>query len=447
MFVSSSIPELSHIRIAVRDALFGTEKFEPVLFEGLGATPQQPLDLCLRLVRESDVYIGMFDTEYSWATEQEYWEANFAGKPCFVYCSTRNDDRQKRLHEFLRKQLKNEVYLLIDFSKIENLTKHIIQDIEEWLVRAATQRVSTPGGISDKINQLSSGLYERLHCNLLPVVRIPQVVYSVPQKEGIPFTLWNQVKMEAPDAFITRSRSVFSLSDLSSSKALLSEYCDFSKIATHRIHHLLASHLDWTHWQIELLNQNITKYCGSLGLRIDPMEHIVFFESKDGEEVRCKYKTYTERTEERAVVKKFFNLKTLSVSNYRNSAARLSFKRIDGSIYLIILPTYTFTQDGHTLLDSKRRGRLVSKMKRLEFNSQVFNHLYFWSEFLSKGNNLISLPVTSDKISIKKSYFAFSTSFGIHEDKPKSVVTSEEPEEDIQETEELDEAELEQDGD
>src|SRR5690606_36372355 len=64
VFVSSTMRELADERVAARDAV-ASLRLTPVLFE-LGARPHAPRDLYRAYLDQSDVFVGIYASEYGW---------------------------------------------------------------------------------------------------------------------------------------------------------------------------------------------------------------------------------------------------------------------------------------------------------------------------------------------------------------------------------------------
>lgn len=90
-------------------------------------------------------------------------------------------------------------------------------------------------------------------------------------------------------------------------------------------------------------------------------------------------------------VAKFF--KYGSDSFWRHLAVNLSFKSISQSWYLEIIPKYFFTEDGEVPYDSKKVGPYTTKIKAMERNIHVLNHVLFWADVLSGSKPVIDIKL------------------------------------------------------
>lgn len=74
-------------------------------------------------------------------------------------------------------------------------------------------------------------------------------------------------------------------------------------------------------------------------------------------------------------------------------AVNLSFKHIGSSWFLQIVPKYFFTDDGETPCASEEVGPYTTKIKAVERNNHVLNHVLFWTDVLSMRKPSIELSL------------------------------------------------------
>lgn len=145
IFVSSTFIDLRCHRELVREAIESLE-YDAQAMEFFGALPDTPKEECLRLVRSSDVYIGIFAMRYGCIdsesgkslTHLEYEEAQAIRLPSLVYLI---DEEQhlllpkdvdtgapaKKLQN-LKEILKNS-HVVSFFSSPEDLAAKVVQDV------------------------------------------------------------------------------------------------------------------------------------------------------------------------------------------------------------------------------------------------------------------------------------------------------------------------------
>ena len=95
IYVSATFADLEQHRERVYQALRAL-RHDVIAMEDYVATDARPLDKCLRDVRQSDIYIGIFAWRYGYVptkdnprhksiTELELHEAERLGKPCLIF--------------------------------------------------------------------------------------------------------------------------------------------------------------------------------------------------------------------------------------------------------------------------------------------------------------------------------------------------------------------------
>jgi hypothetical protein len=79
-------------------------------------------------------------------------------------------------------------------------------------------------------------------------------------------------------------------------------------------------------------------------------------------------------------------------------AAEFHFAHYGGDWFLQVNPKYLFTEDGKKPCDPKLVGPYTTRLKALEHNSQVLNHVLFWGYTLAGGSRRINLTLFHDPI-------------------------------------------------
>jgi len=114
LFLSSVQKEFAAERLALRDFLQGDPLlrrfFEPVLFEDLPASDRRADDLYLHLVDQSELYVGLFGSEYGSVdadgfspTEREFQRAGERGKTRLIFLKAADDtSRDRRMLALIR---------------------------------------------------------------------------------------------------------------------------------------------------------------------------------------------------------------------------------------------------------------------------------------------------------------------------------------------------------
>ncbi len=136
IFISSTITDLGPERLAVKEVVEELQ-LNPILAEGLGARPETPREVTLSLVRQSDIYIGLFWQRYGEvssgglsATEEEYQEARAFSKPILIYIKEPAPNRDKLLARFLSElEQYDRGHLRTTFATMNELRGNVKRDI------------------------------------------------------------------------------------------------------------------------------------------------------------------------------------------------------------------------------------------------------------------------------------------------------------------------------
>lgn len=150
IFISSTITDLGPEREAIKEAIQELQ-LGPVFAEGFGARPGAPREECLKAVRESDIYIGLFWQRYGYitdrgvsATEEEYQEARDTGKPILIYIKE-PAQRELLLTRFLRDlQDYGTGHLRSTFSALGELKEQVKRDVMRLVSQMARQKPDSP---------------------------------------------------------------------------------------------------------------------------------------------------------------------------------------------------------------------------------------------------------------------------------------------------------------
>lgn len=149
VFVSSTMRELAPERAAARDAI-AQLRLAPILFE-LGARPHPPRNLYRAYLTQSDIFIGIYASEYGWIApdmevsgiEDEY--ALCGAQPRLIYVK-QTSERDERLQAMLDRVGKEGGVSYKRFATPEELRELITDDLalllaERFLPATATDAV------------------------------------------------------------------------------------------------------------------------------------------------------------------------------------------------------------------------------------------------------------------------------------------------------------------
>jgi tetratricopeptide (TPR) repeat protein len=151
VFISSTYRDLSHVRKVVCDSIERIAILNTVNMENFGANPSQPLDYCIKMVKRSDLYVGIFasyrgaeiETErgvLKSITELEYDEAVNSKIPIFAavdHADVSGDAPQtkelERQSAFKTKVLANHV-VVVGIDNPEKLALRLVASIMNHLI-------------------------------------------------------------------------------------------------------------------------------------------------------------------------------------------------------------------------------------------------------------------------------------------------------------------------
>ncbi len=233
---------------------------------------------------------------------------------------------------------------------------------------------------------------ERLFSNLLLVKRMPPLVTSAATRIKDYSELRNQVSGFLPPFCIVEGR-LYTLSDLRQEQCVLREYCELSHIDDVRTD-------AWTKDEarrrdyVFLINQLLGIHLRRCGLRYNPHFERNYFPRQDATETVFRqdwFNVRTGRAAPRRIIAKYYSY---GVDQFwRHLAVKLSFRLIESSWYLQVLPKYFYTVDGEQPYDREKIGPYTTKLKAMERNIHVLNHVLFWADVLSMRNPAIELKL------------------------------------------------------
>lgn len=139
--------DLEEERTAVAKAINKRRDFEAVDAESFPADSRSPKEVCLKEVRNSYIYIGIFKNRYGdipksnnpsgySATELEYQEAKKNNLAILIFIYKNSTNREKKLIEFLKK-IKDfgAGHWCKEYSTTDELVNLVLESIDSELVR------------------------------------------------------------------------------------------------------------------------------------------------------------------------------------------------------------------------------------------------------------------------------------------------------------------------
>ena len=322
------------------------------------------------------------DTETTFASPVEEKDLNYWHKcnfPVLFVVYNPDDDRLyfKEVKEYIKQSLDV-------FRKPHRIQFDKTRDI---FGPSSKDAVCHNAGVSSP--RISFSESERLFTNLLPISRLPQVLYRARTRKRS----WQAIRDECsgrsvPPGCIVNGY-IYALSDPMHEQSILRRWCIAADepIPTKNWLESEERRSDF----IFLLNQLLGKHMGRCGIRYNPEFGRNYFPRDNDTGREFKRQWVSERTnvsDERTVAKWY---EYGQDKFWRHLAAETSFRQYGGKWFLQLIPKYFFTTDGETPCDGEFVGPYTTSQKANEHNSQVLNHVLFWSYILSQGERLIRL--------------------------------------------------------
>ena len=171
IFVSSTYQDLESYLTAciqVMDRLRAELAIDWVGMESFDANDSSPKDYCLKLVRESDVYVGIFGVRYGFIdetegksiTELEYREAKRSGLPCLIYLNDEGNalfpskDVEIGIGAFKLRDLKRELSDLIGGHVVDYFSNEsdLASKLSTGIIKAEKMFIAS-GGLRKRIEE------------------------------------------------------------------------------------------------------------------------------------------------------------------------------------------------------------------------------------------------------------------------------------------------------
>jgi hypothetical protein len=190
------------------------------------------------------------------------------------------------------------------------------------------------------------------------------------------------------------SGHLYTMADLRNPACRLKQACDASRISDLRVNTWILERPNRNIF-IDMLNRLLGGHLNRLGLRYTGKPYRRnYFPRQDSESTEFKRGWFNIRTKRqsrpRTVVKHYRYGRD---EFWRHAAASISFRQFGDRWFLEVIPRYFFTVDGEFPFDSEKVGSYTTKIRSVERNYHVLNHLLFWSHVLSEGQPSIDLAL------------------------------------------------------
>ena len=151
VFVSSTSKGMDAIRRAVCDAVLLKDGFTPSAMENFGMRPAVPLEICLRKVRESQVFLGIIGVDYGSCpldnatsyTQHEYEEAVRLGLPRLMFVTPDTEDIDPRQVAFRATVLRDNTAKLLEIANPDKFATFTVAGLANLPPEASGDSLST----------------------------------------------------------------------------------------------------------------------------------------------------------------------------------------------------------------------------------------------------------------------------------------------------------------
>lgn len=273
------------------------------------------------------------------------------------------------------------------------------EDHERLIDKATGRATAATVDVADRMEQAC------LYSTLLPVLRLPNYVYSAQTlkrtEKEVKAVIQRPADYSVLYPFILRGDRIYCFNDPAKDDNPFREAAATG--AWDR--HISA---DWwlvddqRRWFHELLNRALNKLTGRKSLMLDKDHRRYYFNPTENEEGKAcarkvSYMPLNRRRSERSVVWQPIRKKTgESKPFWYHLAVSLEFRMVGKSSWtLCVRPELRVTRDGLASIDSDKIGSKVTKKKAHSFNNDLLEDLQFWRSFLSDGKPRITLQFGS----------------------------------------------------
>jgi hypothetical protein len=289
---------------------------------------------------------------------------------------------------------------------------------------------------------------ERLYCNLLPVERIPQYVYTAPIAKGLrrPREDGSEAlpsKHEIKDAIRAKQKErgtesafmpaframkdrIITFHDLEAPDGPLAGVIEDENIKNVASREMLRDEND-RKVVMSLLNMAVSRHCGKVGLIIDETKPgRFFFPPRDGGPNTITWRPG--RTKTRRTVAKPC-MRNGQVLFWLHQGAYLEFLFLANALYLKITPTWVLTEDGFRVKTGPGIGRWVIKWTGPERNPSLLYHVRFWISVMCGSRQSLSIRAGHQQLELSARCCFVQQSWGIADDQrdPARLLDQEAP--------------------
>jgi len=182
--------------------------------------------------------------------------------------------------------------------------------------------------------------------------------------------------------WVINNNRIWSFSDLDHRNNQLKQFAEQGTIEELKVEEVLDNP-DLLRVFKNLLKNSLIEDCSEIGLEFVRSINIIRFRLPKGFEGDLKITWKAKKTATKTVIKELRNKTEGHVICYRHLAFEPKFELLNGEWYLIIKPTWSFTNPGGRKT-SRFQDKYLSGIKRMERNPQVYYFNLFWNYYLRK---------------------------------------------------------------
>ncbi len=239
---------------------------------------------------------------------------------------------------------------------------------------------------------------ERLYSNLLPVKRLPDMLTYAKTRRKSAMRIREEIQGYKPP-FCIHDKHLYTLSDLHNERNVLRDACDLNTIGEMPFAAWLDD-IDLRNHLVYMVNQLFGSHCYQCGLAYNrDFRRTYFPRETDDDADKTVSRTWTSpRTKQKAprTVVQFYEYGAFAF--WRHLAAEFRFEQFGDKWFLRVTPKYLFTDDGKRPCNPALVGPYTTKLKALEHNPQVLNHVLFWGQVLANDRTRIEMTLFGETL-------------------------------------------------
>ncbi len=272
---------------------------------------------------------------------------------------------------------------------------------------------------------------ERAYCNLLPIERLPQYVYSAPiarrlrkrgtkGRDGLPTKKeLKEAIYECQDAagenrwlpaFRTDGDGILTFHDLDSANGVLDAVIENDEVEVFETREFLADQAD-RNLVVSLLNMAIARHLHRNGLCIDSTRFNRFFFPPDDGKERVIEWIPAKKKAKRTVTKPY--LKNGETNAWMHHACYIKALCLASRVFIQLSPTRLLTEDGERVRGGPDVGRIVVRWLGQERNLHVLYNVRFWTSVLRGRPGPIGIRAGDQRIEAAKVPAFIQQAYGI----------------------------------